>query len=169
MTVPTERVTYLLIALACLGLLGFGYYLERVEGLAPCPLCILQRLAYLATGMVCLGAFLHGPGPTGGRIYGALALSGALAGGGVALRQVWLQRLPPERVPECGPGLDYLLEAFPLFEALKLALTGSGECAEILWTFLSLNIAEWSLACFSLLSVLLICQLCRAGNRRSTP
>ncbi len=149
----TERRFYLLVTLACLLLLGFGYYLQFVRGLDPCPLCVLQRVAYLGVGVVCLAGFFHGSAT---RIYSALALVCALAGAAVAARQVWLQHLPPERVPECGPGLDFILQAFPIFDALKLIFTGSGECAETLWTFLSLSIAEWSLFWFAALSVLLL-------------
>ena len=156
MGIYTERQSYLVIALACLLLLGFGYFLQFVQGLDPCPLCILQRVAYLGVGVVCLAGFLHG---SAGRIYSALALICALAGAAIAARQVWLQHLPPERVPECGPGLDFILQAFPLFDALKLIFTGSGECAETVWTFLSLSIAEWSLFWFCALSVLLLYHL----------
>ncbi len=150
------RLINLFIALACLLLLGFGYYLQFVQDLDPCPLCILQRVAYLGIGLVCLVGFLHGSAT---RIYNALALVCALAGAAVATRQVWLQHLPPERVPECGPGLDFILQAFPIFDALKLIFTGSGECAETVWTFLSLSIAEWSLFWFGVFSVLLLSQL----------
>ena len=153
-----DRRLYLFIVLACLLLLGFGYYLQFVRGLDPCPLCILQRAAYLAVGIVCLAGFFHGSAT---RIYAALALVCALAGAAVAGRQVWLQHLPPERVPECGPGLDFILQAFPVFDALKLIFTGSGECAETVWTFLSLSIAEWSLFWFCALSVLLLYHLLR--------
>ena len=147
------RLINLFIALTCLSLLGFGYYLQFVQDLDPCPLCILQRVAYLGIGLVCLVGFVHGSAT---RIYNALALVCALAGAAVATRQVWLQHLPPERVPECGPGLDFILQAFPIFDALKLIFTGSGECAETLWTFLSLSIAEWSLFWFGAFSVLLL-------------
>ena len=147
------RLINLFIALACLSLLGFGYYLQFVQDLDPCPLCILQRVAYLGIGLVCLVGFVHGSAT---RIYNALALVCALAGAAVATRQVWLQHLPPERVPECGPGLDFILQAFPIFDALKLIFTGSGECAETLWTFLSLSIAEWSLFWFGVFSVLFL-------------
>ena len=151
-----ERWLYLFIALACLLLLGFGYYLQFARGMDPCPLCILQRVAYLGVGLVCLVGFFHGSAT---RIYAAPALVCALAGAAIAGRQVWLQHLPPERVPECGPGLDFILQAFPVFDALKLIFTGSGECAETVWTFLSLSIAEWSLFWFCALSVLLLYHL----------
>ena len=151
----TDRRLFLGMALVCTALLGSGYYLQFVRGLDPCPLCILQRIAYMGVGVVCLAGFLHG---AASRIYGALALVCALAGAAIAARQVWLQHLPPDRVPECGPGLDFIMQAFPLFDALKLIFTGSGECAETVWTFLSLSIAEWSLFWFAAFSVLLVYQ-----------
>jgi len=49
-------------------------------------------------------------------------------------------------VPECGPGLEFILERFPLSKAMDLILRGSGECAEKGWSFLGLTIAGWSLA-----------------------
>ena len=148
-----ERWFFLFIALACLLLLTFGYYLQLVQGLDPCPLCILQRVAYLTVGVVCLAGFFHG---SASRIYRALALVCTLAGAAIAARHVWLQQLPAELAPECGPGLDFMLQTFPLFKALKLIFSGSGECAETVWTFLSMSIAEWSLFWFAAFSVLLL-------------
>ena len=162
MTIYPERRSFLFITLTCLLLLGFGYYLQFVQGLDPCPLCILQRVAYLGVAVVCLAGFFHG---SAGRIYGTVALICALAGAAIAARQVWLQHLPADLVPECGPGLDFILQAFPLFDALKLIFTGSGECAETVWTFLSLSIAEWCLFWFAAFSVLLLYQLWISGDR----
>ena len=157
----TQRYLFLYTALACLALLGFGYYLQFAQGLDPCPLCILQRAAYLGMGLVCLVAFMHG---SAARLYSGLALVFALTGAGIAGRQVWLQHLPPERVPECGPGLDFILQAFPLLDALKLIFTGSGECAETVWTFLSLSIAEWSLFWFAGFAAMLVYLLAYTAN-----
>ena len=135
-------------ALSCAGLLGFAYYLQFHEGLDPCPLCIFQRIGFIMIGVVFLLAFLHNPGRTGGRIYGSILMLVALAGAAIAARHVWLQQLPPDQVPDCGPGLDYMLEVFPLTETLKMAFTGSGECAEVSWSFLGLSMPMWSLLWF---------------------
>jgi disulfide bond formation protein DsbB len=142
------RSFYAAVALLCAALLGYGYWLQFGDGLEPCPLCIFQRLAYIAAGAVAFIAAVHGPGDTGRRIYSASIVLAAGVGAAIAGRQVWLQHLPPEQVPECGPGLDYMLEAFPLSEALRMVFTGSGECAQVDWTFLSFSIAEWSLFWF---------------------
>ncbi len=154
-----NRLFYFSVALICALLLVFSYYLEFIKGLTPCPLCIFQRLAYLGVNIFCLVGFLHGPGMAGARIYSGLALLSAATGAGIAMRQVWLQHLPAELIPECGPDLAFMLAAFPIFEAIKMILTGSGECAEITWTFLSLSIAEWSLFWFAALSILLASHL----------
>jgi disulfide bond formation protein DsbB len=62
---------------------------------------------------------------------------------------LWLQHLPPSEVPECGPGLEYMLDALPFTDVLAKVLHGSGECAEVLWRFLGLSIPGWSLVAFS--------------------
>jgi protein dithiol:quinone oxidoreductase len=143
-----NRYFYFCIANCCIFLLGFGFYLEHWEGIEPCPLCIFQRIAYIAIFVIALIATMHGPGITFTRIYSSLIILSGLAGAAIAGRQVWLQHLPPGQVPECGPGLDYMLEAFPLGQALKKIFSGSGECAEVDWQFIGFSIAEWSLFWF---------------------
>ncbi|MEE9552600.1 MAG: disulfide bond formation protein B [Gammaproteobacteria bacterium] len=148
------RLFYILIFLTCVSLLGFGLYLEHVKGLEPCPLCVFQRVAYIAIAIISLIATIHGPGKIFTWIYSSLIDIAALCGAGVAGRQIWLQHLPADQVPECGPGLEYMLEAFPLGEALNMILSGSGECAEVQWRFIGLSIAEWSLFCFVIFIIL---------------
>ncbi len=137
----------------CLALLGTALYFQHVMGLEPCPLCILQRLFVIALGAVMLVAAIHHPRHHGRRVYGGLILVIAGLGAGVAGRHVWLQNLPADQVPACGPGLEYLLETFPLMDALKLVFEGSGECAEVQWTFLGLSIPGWTLIIFLALAV----------------
>jgi protein dithiol:quinone oxidoreductase len=141
----SPRLWYLAGALMCAGLLGFALYLQYYEYQNPCPLCILQRIAYTALLAVFVVAAIHGPRRTGATIYSGLLVTIALIGAGVATRQVWLQHLPKDRVPECGPGLDYMLNRFPLTQALEKIFRGSGECAEVGWRMFGLSIAEWSL------------------------
>ena len=149
----STRLFYLALFLTGTMLLGYGYYLEFVDGLEPCPLCIFQRIAYFAVIVIAFIGLVHGPKEIGLKLYDSLIALSAITGGAIAARQVWLQHLPPDKVPECGPGLDFMLEVFPLTEALKMVLSGSGECAEVVWTFLTLSIAEWSLLCFSVFTI----------------
>jgi len=94
---------------------------------------------------------LHGPRRTGAVVYSTLLVLVSLTGAGIAARHVWLQHLPKDKVPECGPGLGYILDRFPLFNALEKIFRGSGECAEARWRLMGLSIAEWSLVWFILL------------------
>lgn len=151
---PESRIFYFSMASCCLLLLGFGLYLEYARGLEPCPLCIFQRMAYLAIFVTALIATIHAPGIVFTRIYSGIITLAAFTGAAIAARQVWLQHLPPDKVPACGPELGYMLETFPLPQALKMILSGSGECAEIQWQFIGLSIAEWSLIMFILIAVL---------------
>ena len=140
-------------AFACAALLGFGYYLQYFEGQDPCPLCLVQRGFYYGVGIVCAIAALHFPGRIGNWIYCGTATVLALGGFGVAARQVWLQHLPKDQVPACGPDLFFMMENFPLSRILQKLFLGSGQCAEVNWRFLGLSIAEWSLACFAALAL----------------
>jgi disulfide bond formation protein DsbB len=148
-----NRVLFLGVFLACFALLGFGMVLQHVMHLEPCPLCILQRIAFIAIGAIALAAAIHNPHRRGWTVYGSLLGVFSVLGGGVAAWQVHLQHLPPGQVPECGPGLDYMLEVMPLTKILPMIFKGSGECAEVTWTFLSLSIAQWALGWFVLFAL----------------
>jgi disulfide bond formation protein DsbB len=142
------RTLFLAVLVCCLGLIGIGLYLQHGLNLEPCPLCIMQRFAFVAIGITAMLAFLHNPGVLGRMAYGLLMALFSLAGAAVAGRNVWLQSLPPDQVPECGPGLDYMLETFPLHKALPMVFQGSGECAKVEWTMLGLSIPAWALGWF---------------------
>ena len=140
-----------LAALACALLLGFGFYLQYAKGLEPCPLCLVQRAFFMAVMAVCVIAAIHRPRRLGAAVYGIVAALLALGGAAMAGRQVWLQHLPADKVPQCGPDLFFMMENFPLSRTLKTLFSGTGECAVVDWTFLGLSIAEWSLVCFAAL------------------
>jgi len=141
----SARAGNLLAVAACVGLMGYALYAQEVLALEPCPLCVLQRVAVIGMGLLFLAAGLQNPGRIGGRVYALLLAAVALLGAAVAGRHVWLQNLPSDKVPACGPGLDYMLGAFPLTEVLDMVLSGSGECAEIKWSFLGLSMPVWVL------------------------
>jgi disulfide bond formation protein DsbB len=139
------RAWFFLVAIVCAGLLAVGLYVQHVKFIDPCPLCILQRLAFLWIGLVAFAAGLHNPGRRGRWAYGLAVLLGAAAGSIIAGRHVWLQNLPADQVPECGMGLNYMLETMPFAEVLGQIFYGSGECAQIDWTFAGLSMPSWTL------------------------
>ena len=151
MSVPvwlSQRALFAGGAVLCAALMAAALYLQHVLRLDPCPLCIFQRIFVILLGAVMLVAAVHDPRGPGRKVYGALVGLLGVAGLAVAGRHVWLQHLPADQVPECGPGLEYMLEAFPLTETLSMVFRGSGECAEVQWTFLALSIPEWTLIVF---------------------
>jgi disulfide bond formation protein DsbB len=99
-------------------------------------------------------------------IYGGLLLITSGIGAAIATRHVWLQHLPPDRVPECGPGLEFTLRKYPLYQALEKVFAGTGQCAEAAWTFLGLTIAGWSLVWFVLLGAFAVYLTVLAARRR---
>ena len=129
-------VSAVLVLCSIIGL-TFALYLEHVQGLEPCPLCVFQRVGLIGMGLIALLAFIHNPISNamkrGYALLAAVAIGWSVA---VAARHVWLQHLPPDKVPSCGPGLNYLVDALPFNAVLKEVLSGSGECAVIYWTFL---------------------------------
>lgn len=149
----TFRGIFMTGFLACLSMLLVAGYFQFIEHLEPCPLCILQRVMTLAVGIVFLLGAVHNPVYYGRRIYGFLVLFLALGGAAISGRHVWIQNLPEDQVPSCGPGLGFMLENFPLNKALDLVLTGSGECADVLWTFLGLSIPGWTLVAFLIMAL----------------
>jgi protein dithiol:quinone oxidoreductase len=128
---------------ACAGLMGYALYAQYVLGLAPCPLCIFQRIATIATGILFLIATLHNPRGNGARVYGVLIGLAALCGMLVSSRHIWIQAQPPGTVAACGADLNYLLEIMPVTQVVSKVLTGSGECGKVDWTLLGLSMPWW--------------------------
>lgn len=167
----TARTVFSILFLLSAGLLSFGYYLEVAGGLEPCPLCLIQRLFFGLIGLTSLIAAVHNAKLLGVRVYSALIALFSLTGAIVAGRQVWLQYLPPDQVPECGPGLSYMIETSPLGEVLLKIFKGSSDCAEVTWRFMGLSIPEWALAMFAILFLISTVQVFRstAATRPALP
>ncbi|MEP6607347.1 MAG: disulfide bond formation protein B [Burkholderiaceae bacterium] len=146
------RRLYAMIAAVSVGLVGVALFLQHAVGLAPCPLCIFQRIAYLALGLFAGLAAWRAPRRSA-QVFALLALLCAVAGAGIAGRHVWLQMNPQGL--SCGPGLQTMLENFPLTDVLPKVFRGSGDCSEANWTLVGLTIAEWSLLWFGIFSLVL--------------
>ena len=158
----SPRGVFFLLFLGSVGAMAFAVlFLQQGLGLTPCPLCVTQRAFVILTGLLALVAALHNPGRTGRRIYAGLCALAAAGGGAVAARHVWLQHLPEDQVPACGPGLDYILDTLPLRDAFSVIMMGDGNCAEELWSFLGLTIPEQTLILFPGLALVCGWQLLR--------
>lgn len=166
MTLPSfmlaPRMLNLAGLLACIGAMLAVLYLQHYQGLAPCPLCVFQRVGVIVAGLFFFLALVHNPARVGQRIYAALAGVGIIGGGFVAARHVWLQNLPADKVPDCGPGLDYMLDVFPMQDVINMVLHGSGECADIDWLLFGISLPGWSLIMFVGLGALVALQLLRS-------
>lgn len=148
----TIRLYNLLAGLMCTGLAAASFYFQYVADLEPCPLCIMQRLvvimlaAVFFVGLLCRSVSSQ-------RIHALSTSLISALGIGLAGRQVWLQHLPEDQVPSCGPSLEYMLDKFPLQKTLQVVLRGGSDCAHADWYFLGLTMAGWMLLIFSAFAV----------------
>ncbi|MGE6244471.1 disulfide bond formation protein B [Psychrobacter proteolyticus] len=151
-----------LVIMAVIGMSFALFYLQHHLGLSPCPLCIFQRVGLIVMGGFALISALFNPKS---KVIRLLLWLGSLIGIGwataVAARHVWLQHLPADQVPSCGPGLNYWLDTLPILQVFKEVFAGSGECASVDWTFMGLSIPEQSLILFSVLLIVHVLILLR--------
>ena len=161
----TPRLWNSFVVVCCASLLGFALYNQYVDYLDPCPLCIFQRVVFFCMGAFALLAAIHNPGRTAQQIYTWLITASAATGALIAGRHIWLQGLPPDQVPECGPGLNYMLDNFPLMEVLSTVLRGSGSCAEVIWSFLGLSMPQWTLVWYVGLGLMTLWVMYRPAKR----
>lgn len=152
MTRLSTRTCFTIGFAACAALLGFALYLQYFAKLEPCPLCMLQRVAFIFLGLVCLIGAVHSPRRTGERVYAGLATVTAATGVGLAARHVWLQYNPPQ-FASCAGDLYSQLERLPLGRVIANAIRATGDCAKVDWTLLHLSVAEWSLLWFAIFSL----------------
>jgi len=146
------RAQFLLGFLICAAVLGYAIFLQLEMGLEPCPLCIFQRIAFFALGLLFLIGALHGPPQRAGRAtYGLLAFVAAVVGIGIAARHVYVQMLPDDMGISCGPPMSFLRETQGTLDIIRIVLTGTGKCGTIDWTFLGLTMPMWSLVWFVIL------------------
>ncbi|WP_457807690.1 disulfide bond formation protein B [Kushneria sp. EE4] len=150
----------------CIFMLAFALVLQYGFGLEPCPLCTFQRVAVLAALVPLVIGALHNPRGWGGSVYGVLALIGAGAGMFLAGRHVWLQSLPADQVPSCGPGLDYMMEVLPLKSVIATVLSASGECADIEGSFLGVSLPGWTLVGFIVLTLIALALIVASIQRQ---
>ncbi|WP_435949977.1 disulfide bond formation protein B [Psychrobacter sp. DM8] len=157
-----RQLQVVLVIGAVLGMSYALFFLQRYMGFTPCPLCVFQRIGLIVMGIFALLAAIFHPKSKAVKILLWLgSLIGIVWSTGVAARHVWLQHLPADQVPSCGPGLDYWLDTLPMSQVMNQVFAGSGECATIDWIFLGLSIPEQSLIFFSVLILVHILILLR--------
>ncbi len=158
---PSPRMLFLAVFLFSAAALAVGVFIEHHYELEPCSMCIFQRVMFIGASLVALAGAIQNVGAVGRRIYAVLMLIFADLGAALAIRQLWLQQLPADKVPSCPPSLDYMLEILPFTEVVAMVLSGDGNCAEVAWTMLGLSIPGWSLIGFVMIVTVGMIQLVR--------
>lgn len=146
---------YLVGLFGCMALLATAYfYFQKELGLPPCPLCMFQRACLVGVGFFCLLGIIFRPKKLGAKFLAFGGLLCSAIGLAIAGRQVWLQHLPDDKVPECGPDLEFMMESFPLMKVIETVMSGSGECAEVQWQFLTFSMPEWMVLVFFVMTLI---------------
>lgn len=162
MLYPNNRFVSLSVALGCGALLLVAVlYFQEHLGLEPCYLCITQRVFVAVVGIIFLCAAIHNPNPRGQKIYAWLGLVGAIGGSYFSAKQLWLQNLPEDNIPTCGPPVDYLFDVFPASEVITMLIRGDGNCAKVQWELLGVSMPGWVLLMFVVMASVGIFQLLR--------
>ena len=136
-----SRGYFLTTFFACCAVLGTVYYFQYAKGIHPCPLCIMQRIAFYGIGLSSLLGLLFSARSQYGHAFITLFSSFGIV---MAGRQLYLQHLPAGQAPACAPSFNFMLKNFPLHQTLKTLFYGSGDCAIVHWQFLGLSMAGWS-------------------------
>jgi disulfide bond formation protein DsbB len=152
--IPT-RAVFAFVFAACAGLIAFGIYLQEVETLDPCPMCILSRYTFVVLGLVSLAAAIHGPRGLALKVYGAIATLVALVGAGISIRHSYVQHFPPP-IESCGSDLAFIMGNLPFSQALPKIFQGSGSCSLVDWKFIGLSIPEWALVWYLIFAALIV-------------
>jgi disulfide bond formation protein DsbB len=126
-------------------MLAYALYAQYRLGLEPCPLCIFQRVALIALGVVFLAAALQHPRAAGRIVYATLIGVAALTTAALATRHLYIQSQPPGSIPSCGAPLDVMLKFSPLTDVVRKVLSGGGECSQVNWSFAGLAMPAWVL------------------------
>lgn len=160
----STRMMYLYAFVVIVMMMLLALYLQFYKGIAPCPLCVLQRLMLAFLGVVFFFGAAFSLKKLGNTFIGCLGFFIALVGIFLSGRQVWLQHLPPNKAEDCGVSLQYMLKVLPLDQVFKKILQGTADCSLLEWSFGGLSLAEWSLIWFVLLAVFAVWQVVRKQN-----
>jgi len=149
---------YGLVFAASLSLIIIALIFEYVLLLRPCLLCYAQRYSVYMLLIFSLIALSHrNHSLLFFRIYLGVFSFLAMIGASFSIRQLYLQSLPKELVPSCGPDLEYLLDSLPLLDVFFKIIQGDGNCAEVAWSFLGISIPGWVLIALIFLFLYFLC------------
>ncbi|WP_332875953.1 disulfide bond formation protein B [Massilia sp. S19_KUP03_FR1] len=153
------RPALLTIAFTALALVGAALYLQHVKDMLPCPLCVLQRYAFLGIALFSLvGAFTKKP-----VIGTTLALLSGLGGLGVVGKHLYVIANPGF---SCGiDPLTTTLNKIPSATMLPWLFKADGWCEATTDTVLGLSVPQWSAIWFVALTLALAWLLLRRRAR----
>jgi protein dithiol:quinone oxidoreductase len=143
------RAGFAALALWCAAGVAFALILQFRNLAPPCPLCIFQRLAVIACGVLALLALCFPPRGRS-RAWPATITLVASIGAGISIRHIQIQQQAADgtRFGDCGPDLGYMLETDSVPGVIASALSGHADCSVIDWQILGVTLPMLALAGF---------------------
>jgi disulfide bond formation protein DsbB len=159
---PTIRTSLAAIAATCVALIAVAVYLQETRYMYPCPLCVIQRYAYL--GIALFSAIGAATG-TRLRLWTALALISAGAGIATVAKHLYILAHPGF---SCGiDPMETMLNKVPTATMLPMLFRADGLCENATETILGLTVPQWSAVGFGVLAVALVATLLRVRLKRA--
>jgi len=131
------------------------YYFQTVIGLLACPLCVIQRIAYILIAVTALIAAAHRPVGAVKWLYTGLLALWSLAGGAVAGWQLWLIQNPHLAGCRISPE-EKFLNTLPLQKWWPDMFSANGDCTSVTWSLFGLSIPDLSFIFFVVLFLLTV-------------
>lgn len=143
---PNNRTLLTAIGLICFALIGVALYLQHSLDMMPCPLCVIQRYAFLFTGVFALLAAWAKPA----KVWHGLALVAALTGLYYAGEHLYVLANPGF---SCGiDPKETFLNKLPTATLAPEIFSAFGLCEQA-EHWMGLTVPQWSALWFVILTI----------------
>jgi disulfide bond formation protein DsbB len=134
----TRRAAILVAGIGSAAMLAGAFGFQLIGGLAPCPLCVLQRWPHAAAVLILALALA-----TGWRLWPWLGAIAALTTAGIGLFHAGVELGWWEYISACTQGSIEGLSASDLLDPTK-TLPTAPRCDQIPWSLAGISMAGWN-------------------------
>ncbi|XWY18701.1 disulfide bond formation protein DsbB [Bisgaard Taxon 45] len=153
-TLSTKRSAWFLLFSSALVLEAIALYFQHGMGLAPCVMCIYERVAIFGIAFAGLLGFLYPSSMLLRLVALLIGLGSAVKGLMISIAHLDLQ-LYPAPWKQCSAVVEFP-ETLPLDQWFPAVFLPSGSCSEVTWHFLGFSMVQWIVAIFALYTLVLV-------------